>query len=72
MALADLIYYSMPQVMLLAGAFLLLTLPVTELAIGMDVTMTVALIASEWGGCAAIALAAIWLWRRSRRHSDDA
>lgn len=71
----SLFHYSMPQLMLRAGALMLVALPVAELAIGLDLMIgldlitTLAVLAPTWGVLAAIIVAGVLLWRRLRRRS---
>ncbi|MBY8855002.1 hypothetical protein K7711_00765 [Nocardia sp. CA2R105] len=60
----------MSSAALWGGALLLVAVPFTELVVGLDVMTTVALIAPEWALLLAFVLAAIHLYRRTRRKYD--
>ncbi|MEG8184570.1 hypothetical protein [Nocardia terpenica] len=49
-----------------AGALLMVAIPIAEIAVGLDVITTVAIIAPEWAVLIAIAMAGVYLYRRRR------
>jgi hypothetical protein len=58
--------HAMSAAALWAGAVLLVAIPITEAAVGLDVITTVALIAPEWAAVIAIVMVGIYLYRRTR------
>ncbi|MFJ9367817.1 hypothetical protein ACIRRA_25830 [Nocardia sp. NPDC101769] len=54
-----------------AGALLLVAIPIAEIAVGLDVITTVALIAPGWAVLLVIVMAGVYMYRR-RRHRKSA
>ncbi|MFJ4654772.1 hypothetical protein ACIP5Y_26160 [Nocardia sp. NPDC088792] len=71
----SLTYFSAAQaissVILWAGALLLVAIPIAEIAVGLDVITTVALVAPEWAVLIVIVMAGVYMYRR-RRHRESA
>lgn len=66
-------YFSAAQaissVSLWVGALLLVTLPIAEIAVGLDVITVAAFIAPGWGVLIAIVSAVVYLYRRHRHRT---
>ncbi|MFI1913802.1 hypothetical protein [Nocardia sp. NPDC020380] len=71
----SLAYFSAAQAIssavLWAGALLLVSIPIAEITVGLDVLTTVALIAPEWAVLIVIVTAGAYMYRR-RRHRRSA